>query len=465
MALPSDSGPDARFWMQNSTDEPDREANVVVAAGVQPQHNEGSHLFAERQATAQTITSEQAFMHMVKAMLGTGLLSLPLAFKHAGLYLGMILLVLICFVCLYCMRQIVFAAHFVCSRNGRDAIDYGNIMRGAVEAGPSWIRHRGYFFKQLVNCNVFIAQLGFCCVYFVFMADNLEDFFRKNVGIVLPKSVWMVFICIPVLGFCSIRKLSKLAPFATAANVIYLGAVAIVVYFFFSNLKSTDELTKWGELRDLPLFFGTVMFAFEGVSVIMIIENRMQSPQNFIQWNGVLNTSCMVVLAIFSVIGFYGYLAVGNEVADTVTLNLPDEPFYQILKIMFVLCVLVSYPIQFFVPLERVEKWISRKCPPEKHTQYMYSARFGIVILTLAIAEMVPHLALFIALMGAVACSALALLFPPMIDLLVASAKNELTVGCYAKNFALLGFAVLGFTTGTYSAISDILKTFEPQEI
>uniref|UniRef100_A0A1I7RIK8 Aa_trans domain-containing protein n=2 Tax=Bursaphelenchus xylophilus TaxID=6326 RepID=A0A1I7RIK8_BURXY len=101
-------------------------------------------------------------------------------------------------------------------------------MRGAFEADPSYIRHRGYFFKQLVNCNVFIAQLGFCCVYFVFMADNLEDFFRENVGIVFPKSVWMVFICISVLGFCSIRKLSKLGPFATAANVIYLGAVAIV---------------------------------------------------------------------------------------------------------------------------------------------------------------------------------------------------------------------------------------------
>lgn len=127
---------------------------------------------------------------------------------------------------------------------------------------------------------------------------------------------------------------------------------------------------------------------------------------------------------------------------------------------MFVLCVLVSYPIQFFVPIERVEKWITRKCDPAKHTQYMYTARFGIVIITLAIAEMVPHLALFISLMGAVACSALALLFPPIIDLLVASAKNEVTIGCVLKNVILLMFALLGFTTGTYSAVSDIIKSF-----
>lgn len=69
----------------------------------------------------------------------------------------------------------MFAAHFVCRRSGRELIDYANIMRGAVEAGPSWICNHGYFFKQLVNVNIFVAQLGFCCVYFVFMADNLQD--------------------------------------------------------------------------------------------------------------------------------------------------------------------------------------------------------------------------------------------------------------------------------------------------
>uniref|UniRef100_A0A8R1EJ50 Phosphoglucomutase-2 n=1 Tax=Caenorhabditis japonica TaxID=281687 RepID=A0A8R1EJ50_CAEJA len=137
--------------------------------------SEDSSLFQDRLPTENSITPEQAFIHMVKAMLGTGLLSLPLAFKHSGLFLGLILTIVICLICLYCMRQVVFAAHFVCNRNGRDLIDYANIMRGAVEMGPPWIKRRGYFFKQLVNVNMFISQLGFCCVYFVFMADNLED--------------------------------------------------------------------------------------------------------------------------------------------------------------------------------------------------------------------------------------------------------------------------------------------------
>ncbi|CAD6185878.1 unnamed protein product [Caenorhabditis auriculariae] len=69
---------------------------------------EDTSLFHDRTQTENSLSPEQAFIHMVKAMLGTGLLSLPLAFKHSGLFLGLILTILICLICLYCMRQVVF---------------------------------------------------------------------------------------------------------------------------------------------------------------------------------------------------------------------------------------------------------------------------------------------------------------------------------------------------------------------
>ncbi|KAI1721313.1 transmembrane amino acid transporter protein [Ditylenchus destructor] len=127
---------------------------------------------------------------------------------------------------------------------------------------------------------------------------------------------------------------------------------------------------------------------------------------------------------------------------------------------MFVLCVMVSYPLQFFVPMERIEKFITRKCAVEKHIRNVYFARFSMVLITCAIAEMVPHLALFISLVGAVACTSLALLFPPIIDLLVCYAQNNLTLGVYIRNFGIFIFAIIGFTTGTYSALYDIAQTF-----
>lgn len=73
------------------------------------------------------------------------------------------------------------------------------------------------------------------------------------------------------MAICSIRQLSSLAPFAFAANMIYLTAVGIVIYYFLTHLQPTSNVTKVGRLEDLPLFFGTVMFAFEGVSVVSLI--------------------------------------------------------------------------------------------------------------------------------------------------------------------------------------------------
>uniref|UniRef100_A0A0K0CUA9 Aa_trans domain-containing protein n=1 Tax=Angiostrongylus cantonensis TaxID=6313 RepID=A0A0K0CUA9_ANGCA len=213
-------------------------------------------------------------------------------------------------------------------RKAQPRLDYANVMRSAVEIGPSWIRDHGYFCKQMVNVNMFLAQFGFCCVYFVFMADNLKQ---------------------------------ALAPLAGVANVVYLIAVCIVLQHLLQFDNTTTSLPAVGNWSTLPLFFGTVMFAFEGVAVVLPIESQMDEPLHFITNNGVLNTSCLLVLIVYMTVGFFGYLRFGNDVKDTLTLNLPQTNFYQTIKLMFVACILVSYPLQFYVPMERIEKWIKRK--------------------------------------------------------------------------------------------------------
>lgn len=108
--------------------------------------------------------------------------------------------------------------------------------------------------RQLVNVNMFISQLGFCCVYFVFMADNLEDFFNNNTSIHLSKAVWMLLLLIPMLLICSIRRLSILAPFAMGANVVYVAAVAIVLFFFLSGKLSLKSEPRHSILQTSVLF-------------------------------------------------------------------------------------------------------------------------------------------------------------------------------------------------------------------
>lgn len=69
-------------------------------------------------------------------------------------------------------------------------------------------------------------------------------FFAKNTSIHLSTGVWMLLLLPPILALCTIRRLNVLAPFALVANVIYLLAVAIVVYYFFERLQLTSAVAN-----------------------------------------------------------------------------------------------------------------------------------------------------------------------------------------------------------------------------
>ena len=50
----------------------------------------------------------------------------------------------------------------------------------------------------------------------------------------------------------------------------------------------------------------------------------MKRPQDFGGWHGVLNLSMLFVGILYIAVGFFGYLAYGEEAAGSITLNLPE---------------------------------------------------------------------------------------------------------------------------------------------
>lgn len=89
----------------------------------------------------------------------------------------------------------------------------------------------------------------------------------------------------------------------------------------------------------------------------------MSKSELFLGANGVLNTSMTLVTCLYVAVGFFGYLKFGSAVEASVTLNLPSEPLYECVRVMFMLAVFLSCPLQMLVSINFFWPSIERRLP------------------------------------------------------------------------------------------------------
>ena len=115
----------------------------------------------------------------------------------------------------------------------------------------------------------------------------------------------------------------NLSNFLLSSSIIFFfSGLVIIFYFILTDLPSVDTVPKVATWSQLPLFFGTVVYAFEGIGVVLPLENNMKNPESLAGLTGVLNTSMVITAALYTAVGFYGYLKYGAAVKATITLNL-----------------------------------------------------------------------------------------------------------------------------------------------
>lgn len=166
------------------------------------------------------------------------------------------------------------------------------------------------------------TYFGASCVYIVFIATSIHKVIINETTIDWDVRVFIAITLIPLLFIGQIRELKYLVPFSALANAFIVVTFAIVLYYMFSEPLNFEK-PMYSSIGQIPLFFSTVIFAMEGIGVVMPVENSMKKPQHFLGCPGVLNTAMITVIVLYAVIGFFGYVKYGDEVAGSVTLNLP----------------------------------------------------------------------------------------------------------------------------------------------
>ena len=142
----------------------------------------------------------------------------------------------------------------------------------------------------------------------------------------LDYRIYMTIVLIPMVALVLIRNLKYLAPVSMLANVLQFTGLGITFYYLFQDIPSVQERTYVADWHQFPLYFGTAIYAFEGIGIVLPLENQMRTPKAMKGWNGVLNTAMTIVACLYIAVGFFGYLKYGDDVLGSITLNLPDEP-------------------------------------------------------------------------------------------------------------------------------------------
>lgn len=118
----------------------------------------------------------QSIIHLFKGNIGPGLFAMGFAFKHGGLVVAPILTILIALISIHCQHMLINSSiKMKTLRNSEKYPDFAETIEQCFETGPTATQKLARTMKMLVNLFICITQLGFCCIYFVFISTNIKQ--------------------------------------------------------------------------------------------------------------------------------------------------------------------------------------------------------------------------------------------------------------------------------------------------
>lgn len=411
------------------------------------------------------VSNGDTLTHLLKAALGTGILSMPAAFAASGLLLGVFATMAVALICTHCAYILVVCAHELYRKTGKTAMSFAEIAEESCKLGPQPVRSLGGVAKHIVTIGIFVTYFATCSCYAVIIAKNFNSVINYYVEYEVNERLSMSFLLIPLLLLSYVPNLKYLAPVSMVANAFMAVGLGITFYYLVIDLPPIESRELVVDLSKFPIFFSVTVFAIEAIGVVMPLENNMKTPQKFVGICGVLNQGMSAVTLVYILLGFFGYLKYGANVHGSITLDLPiHEHAAQAVNILIGLAVFCTFGLQFYVCLDIA--WSGMKDKFEKSpTLANYVLRTVLVIICVALAIAVPTITPFVSLIGAFCFSILGLIVPVLIEMITFWDKG---FGAFHwklfKNVIVIATGLLALVFGTNSALTDIYNVYTKAE-
>ena len=380
----------------------------------------------------------KTFANVFIAIVGAGVLGLPYAFKRTGWLMGVLTLFSVAALITHCMMLLVRIRRKLGVANIGSFGDLGFAVCGPL----------GRF---LVDILIILSQAGFCVGYLIFIGTTSAHLFNPTTALALrhvsPKSLY-IWGCFPFqLGLNSIKTLTHLAPLSIFADVVDLGAMAVVIVDDVKiAVEQRPDVVAFGGMSVFFYGMGVAVYAFEGVGMVLPLESEMKDKEKF---GKVLALSMGIIALIFGAFGVLGYMAFGDETMDIITANLGPGLVSSLVKLGLCINLFFTFPLMMNPVFEIVERrfWSGMYC---------VWLRWLLVLAVTLVALLVPNFADFLSLVGSSVCCALGFVLPALFYLMVFKDEIGWKQQVFNSGIVLLGIVLA--VSGTWSSLSEIFN-------
>lgn len=165
----------------------------------------------------------ETLIHLFKGNIGPGCLAMAHATRNGGIILAPILTLFLGITCVHVQHTLLN-----CSEKMRIALnlssrpDYAETVELCFASSSSEKYQKcSKLMKTICNAFICVTQLGFCCIYFLFITSNLKqvlDFY----GLVLNFYILILFVLVPILLASLITNLKFLGTYFLSERTKFL---------------------------------------------------------------------------------------------------------------------------------------------------------------------------------------------------------------------------------------------------
>ena len=481
-------------------------------------------------------TPAQSFLHLVKGYIGPGCLSLPWAVSQLGIAWGCVACVGMaywtsynCWMLVRLKRELLQQQQTVAemtSHHEQQEPHNNNSTNVPTQQQQHHVTYPhvstwlyGPRMGQFTTWCICVQQLSVCTVFLSFVGTNLQAVLEAVWEVQLNHTTVITAVLPAALALTFLPNLKALAPvMAAGTGLLLMGLLLLAAVIGLEWPHRVTPQVIAVHWRKAPLALCAILYAYEGICLILPVESAMAKPKKF---GRVFGGAMVVAAVVFCLTAGLSVAAFGRVSSGSITAFLlekysaaADEQLLHSLLLAanaaVSLSVLVTYPLQLFPCFELVMPLLQQRqqgqfeSVPAEHDDFVAAddavlstssgssrsshstddpdglmriddyddsntedfssafirVRVYLVLLTYVIAIAIPNVEAMISLAGALAGSSVGLLIPPALQLAWCRRQNEDTTAKRVESYILLVGGGIFLVIGTTASILDIAHIY-----